>query len=311
MALNLDFIITLYELLDRSYFDERAFNRFIITKGLRGFIEHENAMGRNVDIKDIKDELKRLMEYESYEDRYCFYILKRNLHGLKRDIYYLMSNGEEIVKSALERIFRVISADVEIKTDIYLYAGGPDGGFTVNRNEVYINYLNYIGEKDELIKILSHELYHSRKIRLIRKLKFGMKLLRKRKRYAYGLLGRIIEEGIASFIQHGPILTRDDKTGNLTRRNLTLSRKHFDMLNESLINIKHGRFNRVKLYSLNVYAIGYIMVSAIHNEGKLNLLNQWTENLDFKGIIAEYMKIKRSNKTLPEIKDEAIEWILY
>jgi len=311
VALNLDFIITLYELLNRDFFDEKAFHRFIITKGAKGFIEHENAMGRNVDIIDLKDELIRLMEYESYEDRYSFYKLKKNIQGLKRDIYYLSSNGEKLVKLALDRIYRIISDDVEIKTDIYLYAGGSDGGFTVNRNEVYINYLNYIGEKEELIKILSHELYHSRKIKLWNKLKFGMKLLLKKSRYAYGLLGRIIEEGIACFIQHGPILTRDDKTGNLTRKNIALSRMHFDMLNETLLNIKYGKFSRVKLSSLNVYAIGYIIVSTVHNEEMSYLLNQWTVSLDLKNIIMEYMRISRSNKMLPEIKFEAIEWILY
>ena len=31
---------------------------------------------------------------------------------------------------------------MEIKTNIYIYAGGPDGGFTVSRKEVYINVLS-------------------------------------------------------------------------------------------------------------------------------------------------------------------------
>ncbi len=311
MALNLDFLITLYELLRKGFFDEEAFKRFIITKGARGFMEHENAMGRSVDVRDIKDELRKLMEIDGYEDRYCFHIFKSNLQQIKGDIYYLMSNGEEIVESALDRIHGVISDSIEIKTDIYLYAGGQDGGFTVNRNEVYINYLNYIGEREELIKILSHELYHSRRIKLWNNLKFGRNLLSKRKRYAYGLLGRIIEEGIACFIQHGPILIRDDKTGNLTRRNLTLSRNHFEMLNEALLNIKNGRFDRVRLGSLNIYAIGYIIVSALHSENKAHLLNQWTVNMNFKHIIMEYMELSRSNETLPEIEHEAIEWIIY
>lgn len=310
MALNIDYIIVLAELLDKDFFDEEIFNRFIITKGTKRFIEHENIMGRIVSIKDIEDELRRLIEYEGYKDKYDFYILKNNLDILKRDIHYLSNHGEKIVKLSLDRAYRIIPENMDVKTDIYLYAGGPDGGFTVNRKEVYINFLNYIGEREEFIKILSHELYHSRKISLGNKLKFNSQLIFKRNRYAYSLLGRIIEEGIACLIQHGPILIKDDRTGNLTRRNLSLSKVHFDKLNEMLLNIKLGRFHNVKFNSLNVYAIGYIIVTIIYGQSGSLLLDQWTVNLNFRVIIKEYMRLCKDNKAFPRIDDSAICWII-
>lgn len=310
MVLNIDFVIALVELLDRDFFDEEKFNRFIITKGARRFIEHENIMGRYVHIKDIKDELRNLMEYKNYEDKYDFYILRSNLDTLKRDIDYFRNNGEKIVKMSLNRVYRIIPENMKVKTDIYLYAGGPDGGFTVNRKDVYINILNYIGEREEFIKILSHELYHSRKVALRSKLQFNSQLISKKKRYAYGILGRIIEEGIACLIQHGPILFKDDRTGTLTRRNLSISQTHFDMLNNMLLDIKLGKFHRINLNSLNIYAIGYTIVTAIYNQNGTVLLDQWTVNLNFRDIIKEYIALCKNNKSLPEIDDDAIYWII-
>ena len=310
MALNIDFVTALVKLLDKNYFNEKTFNIFISTKAAKAFIEHENIMGRRVSIRDIREELKRLFKYQYYEDRFNFYILKNNLESLKRDIDYIQNNGEEIVKDALNRIYKMVSENVEIKTNIYLYAGGPDGGFTVSRKEVYINILNFLGNREELIKLLSHELYHSRKIPLIYKARFNTQLVFARKRYAYGILARIIEEGIACLIQHGPILFKDDVSGSLTRRNLSLSKSHFKMLNETLENIKFGNFHKVKINSLNIYAIGYTIAVTIYNHKGTNLLDQWTLTLNFKNIIKEYMELCKSNKGLPKIDGGAINWIL-
>ncbi len=41
----------------------------------------------------------------------------------------------------------------------------------------------------------------------------------------YEIIGKIMEEGIASLVQHGRILEVDDPTGTLTSRNLTLVKK--------------------------------------------------------------------------------------
>lgn len=310
MALNIDFIIALVDLLDRDYFDEEVFNRFILTKAAKRFIEHENIMGRNLDSKDIKEELNRLMTYDRYEDRYNFYILRNNLYTLKKDMDYFQSHGEKVVARALNRVYRIIPESMEITTDIYIYAGGPDGGFTVNRKEVYINILNYIGEREDFIKILSHELYHSRNIPLKSRVRFNSQLIFKRNRYAYGILGRIIEEGIASLIHHGSILFKDDITGNLTKRNLALSKRHFNLLNEMLLDIKHGNFHKIKLHSLNIYAIGYTIITAIYSHKGTPLLDQWSLNLNFRDIIKEYMKLSDINKELPQIDSNAISWII-
>ena len=311
MALNIDSIIALVKLLDKDFFEEESFNKFISTKATKAFIEHENIMGRTASLKNIREEFIRLMEYDYYEDKFDFYILKNNLAILKRDLDYFQTYKEEIVEEALNRVYKIVREDMEIKTNIYIYAGGPDGGFTVSRKEVYINVLSFFGSRENLIKLLSHELYHSRKIPLIYRLIFNSQLVFKRKRYAYGILARIIEEGIACLIQHGPILFKDDVSGTLTRRNLSLSKSHFKNLNEILKNIKLGNLQKVKLNTLNIYALGYTIAVAIYNHKGSRLLDQWTVNLNLKNIIREYIKLCKTIRSLPHIDEEVINWLIH
>lgn len=309
MALNIDYITYLVNIMDLGTFDEELFNRFIKTKALKEFINHENAMGRSTHVFDIKDELIRLLKYENYEDKYSFYILKRNISRLKKDIEYFSKKAEYIIQLALDRVYSVISKDIEVKTHIYLYAAGIDGGFTVKRRQIYINFLNYIGEMDEFIKVLSHELYHSREIPLKNKLKFRLHITSNRKAYAYGILGRIIEEGIACLVQHGPVLLKDDITGNLTRRSLFHTQYYFNRINKALLNIKHGKLKRSDINRINIYAIGYTIVTVVYRE-KGFLLDQWTVDLNFENIIKEYMNISKLKSNLPKIDEESILWIL-
>ena len=37
---------------------------------------------------------------------------------------------------------------------IYLFLGGNDGGFTITRDKIYINYGKYINNTEEFIKFL-------------------------------------------------------------------------------------------------------------------------------------------------------------
>lgn len=310
MALNIDYIIILGKIFDKNTFDEELFDEFINTAGVRGFIEHENIMGRKVDHIDIEDELRKAVKNNNYKDKYEFYRIKRNLKQLKKDIEFFKDINGLAVKLALERVYRIIPEEIKIKNNIYLYVGGVDGGFTVNRKDIFINYVNYIGQKKEFIKILSHELYHSRDITLINKIKLSIKNMSSEKRYLYGILGKAIEEGIACLIQHGAILEKDDLTGNLTRRNLFLTNEQFDILNDILMDIKFGKYSNKKINELNTYSIGYIIVSTVYNEKGPSILNDWTINLEFRRIIKAYIELCNRNKNLPSFKYEAIEWII-
>lgn len=310
MSLDIDFLVILAEILKKNFFDKELFNAFIETKGAKGFIDHENTMGRKIDKLDIKEEIIKLIEQDDYEDRFHFYIIKKDVHKLLEDIDYLRRNKELIIHKALERVYEIVPEDIKIRTDICLYAGGIDGGFTLNRNQVFINYGKYIGEKEEFVKILSHELYHSREIPLRYRAKVFLRFMSKKKRHAYGILGKIIEEGIACLIQHGAILNKDDITGNLTRRNLAHSKKQFEILNEILLDIKQGIPYRAKVNKLNVYSIGYLIVTTVYNDMGVLLLDNWTMGLDFRNIIKKYNEICMEKRFPCHLNHEAIGWII-
>lgn len=310
MTLNIDCILKLIEILEQDIFDEKAFNRFLKTKGTKGLLEHENYIGRKADKDEIREELKKIIKYGKYEDRYQFYRLKKNLNQLRLDIYYIKENDELIIRKALKRVYKIIPDTMEIKANICLYAGGTDGGFTINRNNVFINYGKYIGQREEFINILSHELYHSRNISIQSRIKFMWRLIFRKNRIIYGLLGKSIEEGIACLIQHGATLKVDDLTGNLTRRNLVLSNRQFDLLNKILLDIKSDKPYKKKIKNLNIYVIGYLITTVIYTEEGTSTLDEWTIDLEFKNIIKKYIKLCNMNGISSGFKDELIGWII-
>ena len=309
MALNLDTIVTLAKILDQKTFDERLYNTFIRTKGGKRFVEYEKSLEKARGKDDIKKELIKLVEDESYEDKYQFYKLKRNLNQLKIDIKYIKEKGDAILENALKEVYKIVPHNMSIKSNIYLYGGGANGGFTIDRKDIFINYGKYIGKKEEFIKILSHELYHSRKLSIESRIKFLFKMVFRVNRLIYGILGKALEEGIASLVQHGSILKVDDPVDTLTRRNLLLCKEQFDLLNDILRDIKYGRINNKKIGKLNLYIIGYHIVTTIYNIEGVMVLDHWTENLEFREIIKRYIEICNENQITSGIDKEIVEWI--
>lgn len=163
---------------------------------------------------------------------------------------------------------------MSFNTKINLYVGGNDGGFTINRKEIYINYGMYAGNIKELIKIMNHELYHSRNISLKDRFIFFLESLLNSNMVVHKAISKIIEESIACLVQQGPVLEKDDPTGTLTKRNLLLLKKEFDLLNQIIIESRRGIQAHKKIDMLNVYSIGYHIVSTIYNNDKKILLNR-------------------------------------
>lgn len=309
MALNIDCILILAKMFDKNTFDDKLFDRFLNTKATKVFLQHENSIGKNVNKDEIKAALKKIVKNTGYKDKYKFYLIKSNLNQLKTDIQYLQDHGKMIIKLALKKVYKIIPDEMRVNANIYLYSGGTDGGFTISRRDIFINYGNYIGKRKEFINILSHELYHSRNIPLTNRIRFAWKLVKERNRVIYELFGKSIEEGIACLVQHGPILESDDLTGNLTKRNLLLSKIQFDILNNILLNIKFGMVQKYKIEDLNIYVIGYIIVSTIYSKEGVLALDEWTINLEFRRIITKYIEICNKRNIPSGFEDEVIEWV--
>lgn len=309
VGINTDSIELLIKIFKKDKLDENLYKAFMGTKGVREFLSHEKIMGRPVSIRDFKGEIKRAVENSDYEDGYGFYVFKNNLGRIEEDIKDIKRSVNPIIKEAKRKVYKVVPKSMPISTDIKLYWGGMDGGFTLKRREIYINYRRYFGNREEFIKILSHEMYHARKISIKNRGKFLLGTILKENRLLYKTVGRIVEEGLALIVQHGPDLKKDDITETLTKSNLVLVREEFNILNDVLWDIKAGE-GSVKVKYLNIYVIGYFIISLIYKERGIGSLNYWTVDLNYRRIIKEYVEICNKKGISPNIEGAIIRWIL-
>ena len=307
MKFNLDSLIAMVNFLQNGYFDEDSFEKLIKTKGMTGFLEYQKSIAQDIN---IKEELEKVIYNENYKDKYGFYIAKNKLKELEEDINYMMKYEDYILDEAMKNIYKIIPKSMKTSGKIYLFLGGNDGGFTIARDKIYINYGKYINDMEEFIKILSHELYHSRKISLKIRLFFLLKVAFMNNGKIYGLMGKIIEEGIASLVQHGPILKIDDPAGTLSNRDLLLIKDEFELLNEIIIDIKNRKNFYKKLEKLNLYAIGYYIVSTIYNVEGVMILDNWTLKLRYEDIIKKYIEICNIKKISSGFNEDIIDLII-
>ena len=135
-------------------------------------------------------------------------------------------------------------------------------------------------------------------------------MILKTNRLTYEIIGKSIEEGIACLVQHGAILTSDDPIGTLTKRNLILSKEEFDRLNHILLSIKHDTFNYKDVVKLNIYVIGYHIVSTIYKTEGVLILDDWTIGLEYKRIIKKYIEVCNMNNIPSGFTREVVEWII-
>lgn len=309
VAIIIEGVELVIDLLDNIYFDEKKFNRYINSKVGKIFLSHERELRRNANPLKIKQEIKSVINSSKYKDLYDFYKLKENIKRAKKGLEYIKLNEEEIVTRVLEEIYKYIPKWVEIRPDVILYAGGIDGGFATFTKDVYINYIKYIGNLEEFKKVLAHEFYHARRVPINKKMELYFKMSLYNNRAKYDSLGRVFEEGIACLIQHGANLDIDDPVGTLTNRDLTLKKEHFKVLNEALYSIKNGNPNYNLIYKINVYVIGYIISKTIYeNEGSISL-DKWTVDFNYELLIRKYIKICKQRGISSGIDSNLEKWL--
>lgn len=280
------------------------------SRGTRGFLIHGENINMETNIKDIKEELKIVVLDKNYKDKYNFYKIKGNIKQLEQDIIYIEKNEKTIIKIVLKEVYKIVPKEVKVKSNIYLYGGGIDGGFTINRNNIFINYGEYIGNRGEFIKILCHEIYHSRKIEMLNRFCFSLNIILSENTITNEIMAKIMEEGIGLLVQHGSVLKKDDPTGTLTKRKLIFIKDDFDLLNHILLDAKNGISNYKKARKLDIYVLGYYIVSTIYNKKGVVILDNWTVKLQYKTIIKEYIDICNENNMSSGFTDEVENWII-
>lgn len=311
MIINIDSIVSLANILKQDTFDEKEFRKYIKGRGTKGFLNHEKNINSETNIRKIKKELKPVVLNETYKDKYNFYLIKENIESLNRDIIYLEENEEYIIGKVFKEVYKIVPKEMKVKSNIYLYGGGVDGGFTINRDKIFINYGKYIGLTEELIKILSHEVYHSRNISIKNRLVFSLSTLFSPNPIIPEIIGKIIEEGIALLVQHGEGIEKDDPTGTLTKRKLMFIKEEFDLLNNILLDAKNGISSYKKVRDLDIYVLGYYIVTTIYSTKGVFILDDWTVDLKYKNIIKEYIEICNDKNMSSGFTDEVKRLIEY
>ena len=308
MKIHMESIKILLNILEENKTDYQKLVKFTKTKEVQGFIQHEKNFNRKISEDIIIKEIIKLKTRTDYKDKYDFYIIKNNINIIKYNLNYIETHQYLIIKQALDRIKNIVSENIKINSNIYLYIGGIDGGFSIYGKNIFINYIKYFNKTDELIKILSHELFHCRIIPF--KNKFRVFLFLDTKKYIYEILGKILEEGIASLIQHGTTLEKDDPIGTVTKEKIKNIEEKFQVLNSVLLKLKGGNIDYLQLGQIDIYSIGYYMVSFLYRYYGIEILKPWIFKYDYNICIESYIRKAGKEGFSSGFSKEIEEWIL-
>lgn len=202
MNINTDLLEMQCELLNSNELNIELFDKFVSHSAFKTFISHEKMLKRNTTIESVKSEFDSLIKNESNE----FYLKLDKYKKEQKELLIIsneITNGKDAYISKItERISKYTKCKIPNETTIYLYALGNDGGFCLHSGELFINLLC---SNDDLINIISHELYHGREIETEEEFKLRIKyngLTVEDDKDGEFLLSQFAEEGIATLIQY-------------------------------------------------------------------------------------------------------------
>ena len=308
MLINYEALDRFSMILDRQIVYESSIISFINTKPIRSFIEHENSFHRYLNREKLLKTIKEMKVYNKI-DEYGFYKLNNNKKTYKESLKYIKLNENEILNKSIEKVYSIVPKHILMEYNINFYLGGNDGGFTINRKDIYINYLQYYENMEELIKVLSHEIFHCRPNVQQNKFKdiFNKNI---DEVYLFQVLGRILEEGLATFIQHGEKLLIDDPVNTLTKEKLKDIDLKFYELNNILLGLKSRNTRLLKDKFIDVYPLGYHIICRLHKYDKIESSFSWIERYQYKETIKAYITISRENKIPSGFTEEIETWLL-
>ncbi|WP_352405112.1 DUF5700 domain-containing putative Zn-dependent protease [Sporanaerobacter acetigenes] len=310
MEIFVDGVEYILNILEDDKFDDKKLKKYLSSKEGKLFLKHEKELRRKTNSLTIEEELRKVVEDENYKDPYEFYILKDNIEEVKKNLQFIKKNEDIIFENVLKQLYKYIPESIKVDPNIVLYAGGVDGGFAIFTKNVYINFIKYIGNIDEFEKILAHEFYHARQIPIGKKVSLILKMSFYSKKALYDTLGRLLEEGIASLVEHGTDFVRDDPVGTLTHREILFYKEHFNILNRALLSIKNGKPDYNLIYKINVYVLGYIISKTIYEREGTSILNKWTVDFDYKIPIKKYIEICEIEGKPSEFDIDVENWIM-
>lgn len=310
MKINLDGIKLLEEIIaeDRLNYDKLV--DFTKTKAMKAFMEHEESFHRQINKSILIEELIKSIKDEYYMDKYGFYILKENRDVFRKSLKDIEKNQTMILERALSNVYKFVPNTMKIRPNIYIYAGGIDGGFTIYRKNIFINYIKYFNSLEDFIEVISHELFHCRDISLGNKFK-NLYIDSTYDKNIYKVLGKVLEEGIACLIQHGNILKKDDPVGTLTKEKMDGIYERFQDLNNILLDIKENSLSSLRINTLDTYPIGYHIAKTLYDLLGKEALLPWIERYDYSILIKSYIEAMRQMEGGSGFTNEIENWLLH
>lgn len=269
MDINTDFLEMQCELLNSNELNIDLFDKFISHTAFKTFMLHEGMLKRNTTIESIKSEFKSLIEKESNEfslklDKYKK--VQKDLMDISNEI---INDKDAYISKIIERISKYTKCTIPDETTIYLYALGNDGGFCLQGGELFINLLR---SKDDLINILSHELYHGREIETEEEFKLRVKynsLNVENDENGELLLSQFAEEGIATLIQY-------DGNYDVSLGEVKVSLEEINSWNSLTLDERKTLLNKYISGEMR-YKVAYSLANEVYKKGGLQAIESWSK----------------------------------
>lgn len=312
MKINYGALKLLLRLFSLESFDEILYGEFINTNEFKGFIEHENILGRKTTTESVKENLIKTMEGNiEAKDVYGFSYILKYKDEINKKINELENNSEEFQKAILNRMSRYVDLDLFNDTfSINLYGGGFDYGFSEREDECYINLALLADKIDFLEDVVAHEYYHSRK-RSLPVVDYDFS----KENYLKTLLYHILEEGIATLVQF-EYEKKYDGFAFINKDRFSKIEVYFKKLDECIkgceLNNNYSKELVLEYFqdSIPNYIVGYKIGQVIFRFKGKDGLKIWNRECDYLNTIKSYINICRNERINSGFSDVVEDYIL-
>jgi len=278
----------LLDLLEEKNIDRNTLDRYTNHKDVRRVLKLYKTFFGVGNKKHFIAEYFKVLKNGNYEDQYYLYETKRKIKELRELVTYIDNNMITLKKEMMSRIGKYADVRLFKRIRVILYSGNTEKGTSPYPGIIYINVRHYINNKESLLNVFVHELYHSRSRDYSKFIKYYVGRSIAIKRHYYNTFGAIFEEGIASLVELQETYQTEDNQV-ITPETLDHIESHFKSLTLHLETLKQNNPESSHLsYNLN-YILGYYMARQIYLVYGKEGLDTWTRDYDYKRYLKLYI----------------------
>lgn len=273
---------------------------------------HDKTLHRKSGPRYLKQAFKRYFKGDHEDVIYGLKEIEKHLKCLENFIDIVEDSAIELEEYAIHRLSTFMDVKGFKKVKGILYPFGRDGGFALLPNTFYMNVQTYKNDFESFKPVYAHEIYHARKRKLGKFIRFYLSQFFSNEKRLSKELGWIIEEGIASLVELG-VDSEMTPLSAVTAHELECIEDHFNIVNMKILNdsnyhkkVEESINKRKWNHYLYKYQVGYYIAREVFLFAGKKGLDHWTENSDYKSVMRIYIESCRaSNKTT--YLDESIQ----